>query len=122
MDGLSFQTSALSPGTWEFGVRAFDPTTGLEEANVDAAVTIVIGSDGSDQTGLPSAPVGLLAVGQPGASVRLHWTVATSGNPPTGFHVYLGVGSPSYASPVATVAATSGSLSPSYSVLLTGLT
>ncbi len=35
---LTYPTSALSyPGTWSFGVRAFDTVSGLEEQNLDCA-------------------------------------------------------------------------------------
>lgn len=121
--GTTFQTQALPfPGLWSFGVRAFDDATGLEEANIDAAVTISFGSTGADVSGLPVPPAGLAVLPRSSGSFLVRWTYPFSGNPPVGFHVYAGVGTPSYAAPAATVLAADGSLTPSYSAVLSGLT
>ena len=94
------------PGTWKFGVRAFNPVTGLEEENLDAAVTIILDASGIDITNRPKAPIALRAFPTAGGGIRVEWAYNTiNPNPvPTGFHVYKGTGgSPSYGSIVATV-------------------
>ena len=41
VSALTWTSSALSyPGTWSFGVRAFDTVSGLEEQNLDCSVTM----------------------------------------------------------------------------------
>jgi hypothetical protein len=58
--GLTWTSSALAyPGTWRFGVRAFNAFG--EEQNLDCAVTIVLDAGGFDITLRPVAPVGLRA-------------------------------------------------------------
>ena len=49
------------PGTWSFGVRAYDTVDGLEEQNVDCVVTIILNASGVDITSQPPAPMGLRA-------------------------------------------------------------
>ncbi len=122
--GTIYQTQGLEfPGTWKFAVRAFDTVTEMEEANVDATVTIVLGPTGTNASALPSAPVGLLAVPGSAGSIRLHWTYPSNAYIPTGFHVYLGTsGSPDYSTVVSTKLATDYSVNPQYSCLLSGLT
>ena len=104
---LTWTSSPLAyPGTWKFGVRAFDPVTGLEEENLDAAVTIILDGSGIDITNRPKAPLALRAFPTAGGGIRVEWAYNTI-NPspvPTGFHVYIGTGGmPSYGSPAATV-------------------
>jgi hypothetical protein len=90
---LSYTTSPLSyPGTWSFGVRAFDDYG--EEQNLEAAVTIVLSATGADITNLPVAPIGLGAFATAGGSIRVQWTypqVSAPARTPTGFHVYIAV-------------------------------
>jgi hypothetical protein len=103
---LSCTTSALScPGTWSFGVRAFDTVSGLEEQNLDCAVTIVLDATGNDITNRPAPPSGLRAFALAGGSVRAEWFYPPPSGPrtPTGFHIYTGVGPLSYATPTTTV-------------------
>ena len=106
--GLLTWTSGplVFPGTWKFGVRAFDPVTGLEEENLDAAITLILDGSGIDITNRPKAPMALRAFPTAGGGIRVEWAYNTiNPNPaPTGFHVYKGTGgSPSYGSPAATV-------------------
>jgi hypothetical protein len=103
---LTYTTSALSfPGAWSFGVRAFDTVSGLEEQNLDCALTIVLDASGDDITNRPAPPSGLRAIALAGGSVRAEWFYPPASGPrtPTGFHVFAGVGSLSYATPTATV-------------------
>lgn len=101
---LSHATGALSAGTWRFLVRAYDTASGLEEQNTDEAL-LVIGSGGVDLTGRP-APVRALHVApMPGGKARVSWSTDLFPVPqPTGFKVYVGTPTPSFASPAATVA------------------
>jgi hypothetical protein len=104
---FSYLTSALTfPGTWSFGVRAFDLGSGLEEQNVDAAVTIILDASGNDITNQPCPPTGMRAFALAGGSIRVEWTYASANRAtlPTGFQVYIGTGgTPNYATPAATV-------------------
>jgi hypothetical protein len=92
------------PGTWRFGVRAFD--TGGEEENLDCAVTLILDSSGNDISLRPASPIGLRAFATAGGGIRVEWAYNTI-NPavvPTGFHVYIGTtGIPNYGSVAATV-------------------
>ena len=103
---LTYTTSALScPGTWSFGVRAFDTISGLEEQNLDCSVRIVLDATGNDITNRPAPPSGLRAFALAGGSVRAEWFYPPPSGPrtPTGFHIYTGVGPLSYATPTTTV-------------------
>ena len=83
-----------------------DPADGQEEKNLDASVTIILDAMGIDISQRPKAPTALRAFAKAGGTIRVEWAYNTI-NPspvPTGFHIYRGTGgSPSYASPVATV-------------------
>ncbi len=98
--------------SWRFAVRAFDTVTSLEERNVDAAVSVIVSAAGTDATNVPPPPHCVTATPAAGGMVRVNWTypaaiVARTPATPTAFHVYAGTtGSPSYTTPVATVAAT----------------
>jgi hypothetical protein len=90
---LTYTTSPLSfPGTWSFGVRAFWSGSGLEELNVDAAVTIILDASGRDITNTPPSPLGLRAFATAGGTIRAEWTEPPTSvaKTPTGFHVYWG--------------------------------
>ncbi len=79
--------------------------SGLEEQNVDCAVTITLNASRADVTNQPPAPLALSARATAGGGAVLDWVYAppSAANAPTGFHVYVGVGAPSFGSPVATV-------------------
>ncbi len=122
---LTWTSGALAfPGTWMFGVRAFDTVSTLEELNLDAAVKIVLGSSGTDITLRPKPPLAARGFATAGGGIRVEWSYNTI-NPqpvPTGFHVYIGTGgTPSYGSPVATVSFASA-IAGSFVANLTGLT
>lgn len=124
VNGLSWKSTALFfPSEWKFAVRAFDPVTGLEEANIDASVEVDLGPLGTDISYLPNSPAGLVALPRPSGSIRVEWTYSFSGvaNAPQGFHVYAGIGSVSYLTPLATIPAR-GDLMGRYATTLTGLT
>jgi hypothetical protein len=125
VNGLSWTISALSyPGTWSFGVRAFDTLSGLEEQNLDCAVTIVLDSTGNDISDQPSPPKGTRAFALAGGAIRVEWTypMMNNANQPTGFYVYIGTGgSPNYAAPAATVPFAS-SIAKTFVANLAGLT
>lgn len=123
VSGLSWTSPALAaPGTWKLAVRAFDTVSGLEEANVDCAVTVVLNASAQDVTGQPAAPVGLRAFSLAGGSVRLEWfyPVVNRAKVATGFHVYTGSGAPNYSTPIQTVAFASG-IANAFATTLTGL-
>ena len=94
------------PATWRFGVRAFNPVSGLEEENLDASITLILDASGCDITNRPLSPTAIRAFATAGAGIRVEWAYNTI-NPspvPTGFHVYIGTGgTPVYGSPAATV-------------------
>jgi hypothetical protein len=94
------------PGTWRFGVRAFDPVTGYEEENLDCSITLILDAAGRDITNRPLPSTGIRAFATAGGGIRVEWGYNTI-NPspiPTGFHVYIGTGgSPNYASVAVTV-------------------
>jgi hypothetical protein len=95
------------PDTWMFGVRAFNGA-GIE-LNLDASITLILDALGHDITNRPKPPFGLRAFPMAGGALRVEWAYNTI-NPspvPTGFHVYVGIGSPNYGSPDATVPFTS---------------
>ena len=121
---LTYLTSALSyPGTWSFGVRAFDTVSNLEEQNLDCAVTIVLDALGNDITNRPAPPSGLRAFALAAGSIRVEWYYPpTSGaKAPSGFHVYTGTaGTPSYIMAVATVSFSTG-IANSFVANMTGL-
>jgi hypothetical protein len=121
---LTWTSSPLAyPGTWRFGVRAFDTLTMLEEKNLDCAVTIILNASGVDISTQPKAPTALRALARAGGTIRVEWAYNTI-NPspiPTGFHVYIGTGGmPSYGSPAATVLF-SAAIAGSFMADLTGL-
>ena len=122
---LTYPTSVLSyPGTWSFGVRAFDTVSGLEEQNLDCALTIVLDASGNDITNRPVPPSGLRAFALAGGSIRVEWYYPpTSGaKAPTGFHVYTGTGGmPNYTTPAATVLFSTG-IANSFVANMTGFT
>jgi len=104
--GTSFATPPLAAGSsTTFAVRAFDTASGLEEANVDARVRIVLDALASDITGRPAPVLGLSARTAAAGAIVVTWLM----NPvvlaarPSGYHVYVGTPIPSYVSPVATV-------------------
>lgn len=123
--GLTWTSSTLSdPGTWSFGVRAFDTVSGLEEANLDCAVTIKLDASGNDITQQPPPPLALRALVMAGGAIRLEWFYPPVTGPmaPSGFHVYIGTGgTPNYMTPATTISYLSG-LTNTFVANLAGLT
>jgi hypothetical protein len=105
VSGTAWTSGTLAaPGTWSFGVRAFDGNG--EEQNLDCAVVIVLDGNGNDITNRPMPPVGLRGFATPSASIRVEWYFPPANGPkaPTGFNVYCTAGpSVSYSNPAATV-------------------
>jgi hypothetical protein len=91
-----------------FAVRAFDPSSGLEEANVDARVRILLDSQANDITGRPAQVLGLSARPRGGGAIVVRWlpNPSVGAGKPAGYHVYFGTPIPAYAAPAATVADT----------------
>jgi hypothetical protein len=79
------------PGHYRFAVRARSTTAGLEERNLDAAVELVLDTEGRDVTDLPPAPVGGRAFPLAGGRVRVEWACPCpdARRQPDGFRVYL---------------------------------
>ena len=110
--GLGWTSGSLTfPGTWSFSVRAYDTVSGLEEQNLDCAISIILDSNGNDITNRPLPPTAIRAFALAAGSIRVEWYYPPSAGlkAPTGFNVYTGTGgSPSYGSPAATVAFSTG--------------
>jgi hypothetical protein len=90
-----------------FAVRAFDPGTGLEEANTEAQVRVVLDGQGADVSGRPNPPHAVGLAPAPGGGCRVNWAYRPDpwSGAPDGFQVYLTqVGSARGGSPAATVA------------------
>jgi hypothetical protein len=109
--GTSWSTAPLAPGsTWAFGIRAFDPSTGLEESNVDAVATLALDGSGADVTHTPIPPALVTAAAIAGGGVAVSWcyplSAARSAARPAGFRVYIGTSgaSPDHATTAATIA------------------
>jgi Fibronectin type III domain len=121
---LTWTSSTLSfPGTWSFGVRAFDTVSGLEEQNLDCSVIVTLGTSGQDVTNQPLPAAGVRAFPMSGGSVRVEWPYPAVNRTrlPTGFNIYVGTGgTPNYASPAATVSFDAG-IANSFVCNLTGL-
>lgn len=106
---VNWTSPPLNPGAWLFGVRAFDTSSGSEERNTDASVSILVGPTGTDLSGLPPPPQAVRAVATAGGGCRVEWSYPYSGRSltrtrPIGFHAYVGPGgSPSYGASVGTV-------------------
>jgi hypothetical protein len=94
------------PSDNTLAVRAFDSGSGIEEANTDARVRIVIDASGNDVTTQPNAVIGLHARPTAGGTCWVAWGYDTTGQggPPAQFHVTLTPGAtPSLTSPAATI-------------------
>ena len=102
--GLTLTVGPLvAPSDNTFAVRAFDATSGIEEANTDARVRVVIDADGNDVSARPNGVIGLSARRTAGGTCRVSWSYdeAGQGGPPSLFAITL---TPGPAGPVATVA------------------
>lgn len=120
--GLSFTIGPVGISTdTRYAVRAFDNVTGLEEANTDAVVRLVIGANGADLSARPNPPHAVTTSPAGGGSCRVRWAYAPAApyGVPSGFHVSIqssaAAGPPALA---ATVAYRGGVLG--YSAVLPG--
>ncbi len=77
-----------------FVVRAYDTVTGLEQVGNETRVRVLIGADGTDQSGLPNTPHALILSAAAAGGARLNWAYAPADGwgTPTGFNVYLSTG------------------------------
>ncbi len=101
---LSFVVPRLAPSSNNrYAVRAFDATSGIEEANTEAVVRVVLDSVGVDVTSRPNAVVGLSARATAGGTCWVRWGYDPSGQggPPSSFLITLTAGP---AGPAASVA------------------
>lgn len=119
VSALTWDSSPLTAGTWLFGVRAFDTVSGLEEANVDAVVEIVIDVSLEDHSAVPRPPIALSAVATANGGCHLVWAYPRGSEvTPEGFHIYLGSPTVDYMTLVDSVPATGAT---QYSADLAGL-
>lgn len=120
---LSYSPAPLAaPSDSTFAVRAFDPVTGLEEANTEARVRILLDAQGQDISNRPNAPRALSVRATAGGGCQVRWAYSTAGqsSPPLGFLVYLTAGTVAdYQSPAASIPYLPGRAG--YSCDLTGL-
>lgn len=78
----NFHATDVAAGVYYLRVRAVN-AAGLSAPSPE--LTVIVG------TGLPGTPVGLLAAAGPGGDVRLAWQPPTSGAPPSGYELLVGV-------------------------------
>jgi len=100
---LTFGVGALAaPSDNTFAVRAHDAASGIEEANTDARVRVVIDPAGNEVTARPNAVNGLSARRTAGGTCWAAWGYDASGQggPPSRFALTL---TPGPASPVTMV-------------------
>jgi hypothetical protein len=116
---LTFTVEPLvAPSDNTFAVRAFDTTTGIEEANTEVRVRVLIDPAGNEVTARPNPVNGLSARRTAGGTCWVSWGYDSTGQggPPSQFAVTL---IPGPASPVATVDYLPGV--PDYGCSLSGL-
>ncbi len=80
-----------APSDNTFAVRAFDTASGIEEANSEARIRVVIDEAGNDVTARPNAVKGLSARATVGGTCRVSWGYDRTGQggPPARFDVTL---------------------------------
>jgi hypothetical protein len=101
-------SSLASPSDNTFAVRAFDTVSGIEEANTDASVRIILDASGNDVTARPNSVIGLAAYPTSGGTCWVSWGYdeAGQGGPPLAFLATL--------TPVAPTTGTAASTTVSY--------
>jgi hypothetical protein len=122
VSATSFAAPPLAAGSdTTFAIRAFDPSSGLEEANVDARVRVILDALGNDITGRPAPVLGLSARAAAGGSIVVNWVrnPAAQADRPTGYNLYVGSPTPSFSSPAASLADTGAR---DYRATISGLT
>ena len=76
----TYTTAPLAaPSDNTFAVRAFDATSGIEEANTEARVRIVLDGSGNDVTASPNGVTGLSATPTAGGSCWVAWGYNAAG-------------------------------------------
>jgi hypothetical protein len=103
---LTYATGTLAtPSDNTFAVRAFDTVSGIEEANTDARVRIILNASGNDITAQPNAVVGLSATPTAGGSCWVSWGYVPTGQggPPSLFNVTLTAGTTPSTNPGASI-------------------
>lgn len=111
-----------APSDSTFAVRVIDMGSGIEEANTDVRVRIILDRAGNDVTARPNAVVGLSAKPTAGGTCWVSWGYDPTGQggPPLLFQVGLTVGSvASLLTPAASVAYLPGVMG--YGCTLSGL-
>lgn len=106
VSGLTYVGSALATGsTTRFAVRAYDDVSAVLDDSVDSEVEIVVAADGTDLTNAPTPVRALRARPRPAGAVAVEWTHddPDPARTPTGFKVYAGTPTVSYATALATV-------------------
>ena len=96
-----------APSDNSFAVRAFDTVSGIEEANTDARVRIIIDDSGNDVTARPNAVIGPSVRPMAGGTCWVSWGYDTTGQggAPSRFSVILTTEAGAYlAIPAASVA------------------
>lgn len=91
-DATQFACGRLpAPGDTTFAVRAVDVSTGIEEANGEARIRIVLDANGNDVTRRPGPVRGLSARVLAGPTCRVVWNnePAPNTDPPVRFTVSL---------------------------------
>ena len=120
---LSMTPPPLAPSSdTTFSVRASDSVTGLEEANTEARVRIILDASGRDVSTRPNAPVALMVRATAGGGCLATWgyNPIGQGGAPTTFLVYLTPGTTAnYTTPAASVPVAPGTAR--YSCQLAGL-
>jgi hypothetical protein len=83
-----------APSATNYGIRAYDDATGLEEPNVNVVVRLAIDATGRNVSVVPAPPVGVVAepVGVSGALVRWVFLPDPARPAPDGFNVYANPG------------------------------
>ncbi len=106
-DQLTWTVGPLEfPSDNTFGVRAFDSVTGIEEANTDARVRMVLDASGNNVTSQPNAVLGLSATATAGGTCWVTWgyDATAQGTAPAQFALTLTTGAtPSLGTPLVIV-------------------
>lgn len=90
--GLTFTPGPLlRPSDNLFAVRAFDDVSGIEEANTDARVRLILDAAGVDVSSRPGPVVGLAARWSLGDEALVSWgyQAAGRGGPPARFDLFV---------------------------------
>jgi hypothetical protein len=105
---LSYTVGPLPPASdYRFTVRAMDTAAGIEAANTQASVRVVLDASGLEVGQRPNAPSALTARATSNGGCLASWAYQSIGQaaPPTRFLIYLTAGpTADLTTPIATVA------------------